>query len=474
MDFGALPPEINSGRMYLGPGPATMLAASAGWESLAAELSVAASGYESVITTLTQEWQGPTSMSMAAAVTPYVAWIRAIAEQCEQSALQATAAAAAYETAYAMAVPSPLIAANRAQLMALIATNFLGQNTPAIMATEAEYSEMWAQDATAMYSYAASSASASSFSTFTAPPQTTNPGGLAGQAGAVAQAGRGWQCPDRVGTLDVLGAASPAGAVDARIIVQRGPAADGGGYRGVTGNVGGFRPDQCTIESDRRVEQKRHQDRQRGHGGRIRLDPGFWIFTNRRRRRGLHCVRRGLRCSGTGCRWRGPGCRRRWNRYGPVRPDVGFRGSGLDSGGRGSFGFPNPRKLGWSGWSGSPGAGGRSGRRRVGERGPGGLTRDLVGAAELGGHGVFGHAVARSRRQRHAGWLGCDTVGRNWIRDFEAATRRDGRTLVGGCGSADRVPPLADPAFPGSRVIRRGYESQKRCPHTQSVRAPLE
>jgi len=27
MDFGALPPEINSGRMYSGPGPTTMLAA---------------------------------------------------------------------------------------------------------------------------------------------------------------------------------------------------------------------------------------------------------------------------------------------------------------------------------------------------------------------------------------------------------------------------------------------------------------
>jgi hypothetical protein len=26
MDFGALPPEVNSGRMYVGPGPATMLA----------------------------------------------------------------------------------------------------------------------------------------------------------------------------------------------------------------------------------------------------------------------------------------------------------------------------------------------------------------------------------------------------------------------------------------------------------------
>ncbi len=29
MDFGALPPEVNSGRMYVGPGPATLLAASA-------------------------------------------------------------------------------------------------------------------------------------------------------------------------------------------------------------------------------------------------------------------------------------------------------------------------------------------------------------------------------------------------------------------------------------------------------------
>jgi PPE-repeat protein len=56
------------------------------------------------------------------------------------------------------------------------------------MATEAQYIEMWAQDATAMYNYAANSASASALSIFAPPPQTTNPGGLAGQAGAAAQA----------------------------------------------------------------------------------------------------------------------------------------------------------------------------------------------------------------------------------------------------------------------------------------------
>lgn len=188
MDFGALPPEINSGRMYVGPGGTTLLVASAGWDSLAVELNSAAGGYESVITTLTTEWTGPTSASMAAAVAPYVVWLRAVAELCEQSAVQATAAAAAYDAAFAMTVPPPLIAANRARLMTLIATNTLGQNTPAIMATEAEYGEMWAQDATAMYTYAASSASASTFAAFAPPPQTTSPAGVAGQSGAVAQA----------------------------------------------------------------------------------------------------------------------------------------------------------------------------------------------------------------------------------------------------------------------------------------------
>jgi hypothetical protein len=45
------------------------------------------------------------------------------------------------------------VAANRVTLTALIASNFLGQNAPAIMATEAQYAEMWAQDVTAMEGY---------------------------------------------------------------------------------------------------------------------------------------------------------------------------------------------------------------------------------------------------------------------------------------------------------------------------------
>ena len=88
-----------------------------------------------------------------------------------------------------MTVPPPVIAANRTQLASLTATNVFGQNTPAIAANEAQYGEMWAQDATAMYSYAANSAAATAKVTpFTAAPQTTNPAGLAAQGAASAQA----------------------------------------------------------------------------------------------------------------------------------------------------------------------------------------------------------------------------------------------------------------------------------------------
>jgi PPE-repeat protein len=189
MDFALLPPEINSARMYAGPGSGPMLAAAAAWDGLAVELHSAASSYQSVIAGLTVgPWLGPSAVSMAAAAAPYVAWTRTTAAQAEQTANQAKAAAAAYETAFAETVPPPVIAANRSLLMALVATNFFGQNTPAIATTEAQYSEMWAQDAAAMYGYAGSSASATSLTPFSPPPSSTHTGGLASQAAAVGQA----------------------------------------------------------------------------------------------------------------------------------------------------------------------------------------------------------------------------------------------------------------------------------------------
>lgn len=188
MDFATLPPEINSARMYAGPGPGSMLAAASAWDALAAELQSTAASYRAAISELTGgPWLGASSAEMTAATTPYLDWMTMAAAQAEQTATQARAAAAAYETAFTMTVPPVVIAANRSLLMTLIATNVLGQNTAAIAATEVHYAEMWAQDATAMYGYAGSAATASTLTPFAPPPPTTNPAGGIQQAAATAQ-----------------------------------------------------------------------------------------------------------------------------------------------------------------------------------------------------------------------------------------------------------------------------------------------
>jgi PPE-repeat protein len=217
MDFAMLPPEVNSARMYAGPGPGPMLAAASAWDGLAAELQSTAASYRAAISELTGgPWLGSSSASMAAAATPFLDWMTTTAGQAEQTATQARAGAAAYEAAFAMTVPPPVIATNRSLLMTLIATNVLGQNTAAIAATEVQYAEMWAQDATAMYGYAGSAATASTLTPFAEPPPTTNP---AGQGAAVSQSivSNGSQVinaiPQALQGLATSAAATPAGPV---------------------------------------------------------------------------------------------------------------------------------------------------------------------------------------------------------------------------------------------------------------------
>ncbi len=152
---------------------------------------------------------------MSAAASSYVEWLSATAAQSEETASQARAAVAGYEAAFAMTVPPAEIAANRSLLAVLVATNFLGMNTPAIAATEAHYAEMWAQDAVAMYGYAGSSAAATVLTPFSAPQQNTDPGGIGrpGRRGQSGQRDRGRQCAEhRIGCVASLQprAAAPA------------------------------------------------------------------------------------------------------------------------------------------------------------------------------------------------------------------------------------------------------------------------
>ncbi len=189
VDFGALPPEINSGLMYSGAGSASMMGAASEWNTLAAELNSAAVAYGRVVNTLSgEEWLGQASASMAEAVTPYLAWMRTTAAAAEHAASQAMSAATAFETAHAAIVPPPVIAANRVNLAQLLSTNVLGQNTAAIAALEAQYGEMWAADSATMYNYAGRSANTSAVKPFTSAPHMTNEAGTAQQKASVTAA----------------------------------------------------------------------------------------------------------------------------------------------------------------------------------------------------------------------------------------------------------------------------------------------
>jgi len=207
VDYGLLPPEINSARIYSGPGPGSLVAAALAWSNLAADLQAAAAGHRSVIEGLTSgPWLGPTSAQLVSAVSPFITWLGTGAEQAAEVASQASAAATAYEAAFAASVPPPLIAANRALLAELTATNILGQNSQAIGQLEAQYGEFWAQDSGAMYNYASNSAAATQLAEQPAPTEVANPYGVADQAIAV------FKAQYNAGYTNVMNVANPINA----------------------------------------------------------------------------------------------------------------------------------------------------------------------------------------------------------------------------------------------------------------------
>jgi PPE-repeat protein len=187
MSFMMFPPEVNSSLMYSGAGSGPLMAAASAWSELAADLETTATSYQTVIAQLTgTTWLGPSSARMAAAAAPFVAWLESSSAQAAQTSAQAMLAAASYEGAFASTVPPAVIAANRALLAALVATNFLGQNTPAIAATEALYMEMWFQDGATMDTYATASQQAVVLPQQT-PAPTTSDGGASADSAAAAQ-----------------------------------------------------------------------------------------------------------------------------------------------------------------------------------------------------------------------------------------------------------------------------------------------
>ncbi|MGB3333639.1 MAG: PPE family protein [Mycobacterium sp.] len=214
-DFGALPPEIVSAWMYSGAGSGPLMSAASAWGGLAAELESSAMSAQLVLSELVgEDWTGPASAAMTSAVSPYLSWLHTTSAAAHQASSQAMASAGAFEAARAAVVSPAIIAANRAQLAALVASNFLGVNTPAILATEAHYLEMWAQDTLAMFGYSTSSSSAAALTPMTPAPQTTNPVGAAVATAGSATGGLQQELSQSLASLQgaLQAAASPMSA----------------------------------------------------------------------------------------------------------------------------------------------------------------------------------------------------------------------------------------------------------------------
>jgi PPE-repeat protein len=140
--------------MYAGPGAGPLLAAASAWNGLAGELHSSAASFLSVTQDLAGgSWLGPSAAAMMAVSAQYAGFLRTAAAQAEQAAGQAAATASAFEAALASTVQPAVVTANRGLVQLLAATNWLGQNAPAIMDIEAAYEQMWALDVAAMAGY---------------------------------------------------------------------------------------------------------------------------------------------------------------------------------------------------------------------------------------------------------------------------------------------------------------------------------
>lgn len=240
MDFGLVPPEIQSALIYAGPGPGPIAVTAAAWDGLAAELDAASASYGALVTDLTSNpWLGPASEEMASAVVPYVSWMQETAAQAVETAAQVRAGVAAYEEAFAATVPPGVVQANRAELIVLIGSNIFGQNSAAIAANQTEYAEMWAQDAAAMYGYASAASTATRLTSFTPPPAVADGSGAdeAAAGAPVAEAGQaalqhGMQAVPQV--LQQLALPAQAGAAEAVVDDVLGEVATGTAVSGLS------------------------------------------------------------------------------------------------------------------------------------------------------------------------------------------------------------------------------------------------
>ncbi|MBS4099915.1 PPE family protein [Tsukamurella paurometabola] len=216
MYFVALAPEINVGLLMSGAGPAPATAAAAAWASVAASVSARSAFLQSLLPRLAASWQAPETALMTRNVAIYLAHNEALRTQALLASTRHTKQAADYSAALAGMAQIPEIVANHVTHAVLQATNFLGVNTAAIAANEAQYAAMWAQNAGMMTTYLANSTANMTFEPFLPPKPLATSIGVPIPAAAAGAASVGDAVVTKM-TLAAQGAQAVASMLEMRV-----------------------------------------------------------------------------------------------------------------------------------------------------------------------------------------------------------------------------------------------------------------
>ncbi|WP_082408940.1 PPE domain-containing protein [Mycobacterium intracellulare] len=227
-DAAAVPPELNHTLMIAGDLGASLVQAAAGYESVAdmliAELTQMGLNTS---TTAMVGWLGPGGEMMQMSAAEFMAVCAAASAWIRVGQVQAAEVAAAHTAAVEMMIPSEACITNRVTQAGLVATNWFGQNTPAITGLEAQYEYFWVSNAQARTGFGGVVSTA--LATIGTPPPmsptASNPAAALAAVGADAAQG-GAQSAFQSGTHTMMAAAeAPAGA--------------GGSAQNLMGSMGG-------------------------------------------------------------------------------------------------------------------------------------------------------------------------------------------------------------------------------------------
>ena len=168
-------PEMNSGRMEVGTGPASHVAAAGAFTTLAAKFEMQQAELLANTGAMDVMWPGLTVAARQAKVAAYSAWIQTQVAECLRMASANAVMAASYTMARGDLIPSVVSIQNRIDQAIAVATNFLGINQPVITTLDTTYVEHWTQNATSMSLYDAQVITASAPVPKMPPPPLVNP-----------------------------------------------------------------------------------------------------------------------------------------------------------------------------------------------------------------------------------------------------------------------------------------------------------